>query len=65
VVNLSNVSGTNLTRAGLNLTQRQSYYVSIKARNEVGLWSLAGSSNGMKAGIAPIKQFIPVVLKTN
>jgi subtilisin family serine protease len=65
VVNWTNVSGTSLTRAGLHLTQGQKYYVSIKARNEGGLWSQAGASNAVKAGIPRIKQFIPMIRKTN
>ena len=65
VVNWTNVSGTSLMRTGLNLTLGQVYYISIKARNEGGLWSLAGSSNGVKAGVTPLKLFIPMAQKRN
>ncbi|MEE8391923.1 MAG: PKD domain-containing protein, partial [Anaerolineae bacterium] len=37
-------------RTGLNLTAGQTYYVSVKARNEGGLWSEAGVSSGVVAG---------------
>lgn len=54
VVNWTNVTGTTLTRTGLNLTRGRTYYVSIKARNEGGLWSIGGSSNGVKAGVVAV-----------
>ena len=44
---------TSMTRSGLNLTYGQPYYVSAGARNEGGLWSDSGISNGITAGIAP------------
>ena len=39
VVNWTNTSGTSFLRSGLSLTPGQTYYVSVKARNEGGLWS--------------------------
>ena len=65
VVNWTNVSGASLTRTGLNLVQGQIYYILIKARNTGGLWSSAGSSNAVRAGIPRVKQFVPLIQKAN
>ncbi|MBC7258724.1 MAG: S8 family serine peptidase [Chloroflexi bacterium] len=50
VVNWTNSSMTETIRSGLNLVPGQSYYVSVRARNEGGLWSEAGASSGVVAG---------------
>ncbi len=50
VVNWTNTSLTSTTRASLTLIAGQTYYVSVKARNEGGLWSVAGVSTGVVAG---------------
>ena len=44
---------TSMTRTGFNLTYGQPYYVTVGARNEGGLWSDDGVSNGVIAGVAP------------
>jgi len=48
---------TSMTRTGLNLTSGQPYYVTVGARNEGGLWSEDGVSNGVTAGVAPPASF--------
>jgi hypothetical protein len=53
VVNWTNVGVTEVVRSELNLLAGQTYYVSVKARNEGGLWSEPGVSNGVVAGVAP------------
>jgi len=52
VVNWTNISAAEIERSGLNLLQGETYYVSVKARNEGGLWSEPGVSNGVVAGLA-------------
>jgi len=52
VVNWTTVGVTEVVRSGLNLLAGQTYYVSVKARNEGGLWSEPGISNGVVAGTA-------------
>ncbi len=49
VVNWTFTTLTEATRTGLTLIAGQTYYVSVKARNEGGLWSVAGSV-GVVAG---------------
>jgi subtilisin family serine protease/PKD repeat protein len=50
VVNWTDTPLTSTTRVSLTLTAGQTYYVSVKARNEGGLWSEAGDSPGVVAG---------------
>jgi N-acetylneuraminic acid mutarotase len=50
VVNWTTIGVTEVVRSGLSLVKGQTYYVSVKARNEGGLWSEAGISNGVVAG---------------
>lgn len=38
---------TQVTKSGLNLASGRTYYFSVRAKNNVGLWSEAGSSDGM------------------
>ncbi|MBU1662113.1 MAG: hypothetical protein KKD28_11655, partial [Chloroflexi bacterium] len=59
VVNWNYISNTttSMTRTGLNLTYGQVYYVTVGARNEGGLWSEDGASNGIIAGVAPPASF--------
>lgn len=40
---------TEITKSGLSLLPGQTYHVSVKAKNGVGLWSDIGSSNGITA----------------
>jgi len=49
VVNWTFTTFTETMRTGLTLIAGQTYYVSVKARNEGGLWSVAGST-GIVAG---------------
>jgi len=51
VVNWTNISAAEVERGGLNLLQGETYYVSVKARNEGGIWSEPGVSNGVVAGV--------------
>lgn len=55
VVVLWTSAGTaaEITRSGLSLTQGVSYFFSVKARNGVGRWSVAGLSNGIAADRNP------------
>lgn len=50
VVNWTSTGDTEVTRSGLNLLAGQAYCVSVKARNEGGLWSDAGVSDVVVAG---------------
>lgn len=60
VINWTYTPELGFDRAGLNLTMGQSYYVSVKARNEGGLWSEA-SYGTFTAGV-PCKQvFLPLL----
>ncbi len=49
VVNWTFTPLTQTVRVGLNLIAGRTYYISVKARNEAGLWSAAGSV-GVVAG---------------
>ncbi len=46
-------NNTSMTHNGLILTPGITYYVSAGARNEGGLWSESGISNGVVAGAVP------------
>ena len=50
VVNWTNTTATSFTRTGLGLIAGYTYYISVKARNEGGLWSEAGTPAGLVAG---------------
>ena len=46
---------TEITKTGLNLTNGAKYYISVKAKNGAGVWSIAGNSDGITAdSTAPI-----------
>jgi hypothetical protein len=53
VVGWTYTTNTSMTHAGLNLTSGVIYYVSAGARNQGGLWSEDGISNGVAAGETP------------
>lgn len=53
VVNWTTLSDTTVNRTDLNLLRGQSYYVSVQARNSGGLWSAAGVSKPIVAGVVP------------
>lgn len=44
-------TATEVTRGGLSLSPGQTYFISVKALNGVGLWSAAGTSDGI--GVPP------------
>ncbi len=49
IVNWTSTGTTaSVTRTGLSLLQGKLYYVGVKARNGVNLWSAVGYSNGIK-----------------
>ena len=50
IVNWIDTGETSFLRDNLSLLAGQTYYVSVKARNEGGLWSEAGISSGVVAG---------------
>ncbi len=54
VINWTALSSTEVVRSGLSLTDGQTYYLSVQARNEAGLWSESAVSNGVTAVGAPI-----------
>lgn len=58
VVAWTYTANTSVTRAGLNLTAGVTYYVSAGARNQGGLWSESGVSNGVTAGVIPPSAFV-------
>jgi len=67
VVNWTNTPGTSFERAGLSLIAGQTYYVSVKARNEGGLWSgvaaagvVAGSG---ECGTSVRRIYLPLALR--
>jgi hypothetical protein len=48
VVNWTSIGGANtITHSDLNLTEGQTYFFSVKSMNNVGQWSLVGSSDGI------------------
>ena len=69
VVNWTNTAETSIDRSLLTLLAGQTYYISVKARNEGGLWS-APSSVGVVAGsggcVSNVTQwniYLPLVLR--
>ncbi|MGC9396794.1 MAG: hypothetical protein ACP5J4_18270, partial [Anaerolineae bacterium] len=69
VVYWTNTAETSLARSSLTLLAGQTYYISVKARNEGGLWS-APSSVGVVAGsggcVSNVTQwniYLPLVLR--
>jgi streptogramin lyase len=67
VVEWTNTSTTSFIRSGLNLLTGHLYYISVKARNAAGLWSLTSTPPGVAAGSATCAQtirkiFIPAVM---
>lgn len=42
---------TSVTASGLALTRGKTYYFGVKAKNNIGLWSTVGYSDGIIAGI--------------
>ena len=64
IVYWTNTGETSFLRDNLSLLAGQTYYVSVKARNEGGLWSEAGISSGVVAGsgTCPVAGFTADVL---
>ena len=50
VINWTPPAATSFDLSGLSLIPGQLYYVSVKARNEGGLWSAAATAPGVEAG---------------
>ena len=57
VVGWTYTNNTFMTHGGLSLTTGLTYYVLAGARNEGGLWSESGVSNGVVAGAIPPAAF--------
>jgi hypothetical protein len=57
VVDWIYIDNSSITHTGLNLTAGVTYYISAGARNEGGLWSESGVSNGILAGVTPPGSF--------
>ncbi|MEI6914772.1 MAG: PQQ-binding-like beta-propeller repeat protein, partial [Armatimonadota bacterium] len=54
VVNWTSTSTTPfVTRSGLSLSEGVSYYISVKARNLLNMWSAVGSSDGIRVDRSP------------
>ncbi len=54
LVNWTSTGATpSVTATGLSLLQGKWYYVQVKAKNGDGLWSLIGSSNGIRVDTTP------------
>ena len=68
VINWTSTGATSFNLSGLSLIPGQMYYVSVKARNEGGLWSAAATAPGVEAGsgvcvVNIVHIFLPVVRK--
>ena len=50
VVYWTNTTENSFLRSDLHLTLGQTYYISVRARNEGGLWSEPGMADGVEAG---------------
>ncbi|MGI6295665.1 MAG: PQQ-binding-like beta-propeller repeat protein [Armatimonadota bacterium] len=46
-------TATEVTRSGLELVDGTTYYISVKAKNGAGMWSLVGSSDGIMVDSSP------------
>ena len=53
IVRWTPTKSTSVTRTGLSLLQGTTYYVAVKARNKVGLWSAIGYSDGITVDTTP------------
>lgn len=49
----TSITTNEVTVTGLSLSGESSYYFNVKAKNSAGLWSVVGSSDGIKPDIAP------------
>jgi len=69
VVNWTNTTETSIDRSSLTLLAGQTYYISVKARNEGGLWSAPGSvgvvagSGGCVSNVTQWNIYLPLVLR--
>ena len=50
IINWTNSTKTSISLSGLILNNNQEYYLAVQARNEGGIWSLPGLTEGVKAG---------------
>jgi len=65
VIGWTSSGDTEVEMTGLNLQTGQTYYISVQARNKAGLWSEAGSSDGIvvvEAGIPEIGEEEEIVV---
>jgi hypothetical protein len=63
VMNWTSTSSDRFLRSNLNLNAGQTYYVSVQARNEGGIWSEPGISNGVEAGTGACPAiYLPIIL---
>ena len=62
IVDWTTTSGQRFTRRNLKLVHGQTYYVTIQAGNDGGLWSANGVSNAVIAGVGPGSLVRPVYL---
>jgi hypothetical protein len=68
VINWTSTSASSFDLHGLSLNAGQLYYVSVKARNEGGLWSAAATAPGVAAGsdtcaVNLVDVYLPLVKK--
>ena len=68
VINWTSTGATSFDLHGLSLTAGRLYYVSVKARNEGGLWSAAATTPGVAAGsdtcvVNLVQVLLPLVRK--
>ena len=50
IVNWTNSSAPLIVRSGLSLQRNQRYFITVRVRNQGGLWSLPGISNAIENG---------------
>lgn len=56
VVDWTSIETNEVTRTDLRLANGQTYYFTVKAMNEAGLWSAVGYSDGIKVIIEPFSK---------
>jgi hypothetical protein len=66
IINWTSSIITSVILSGLNLFNDQDYYLSVQARNEGGIWSIPGITQGVKAGTGKCSSnfvSLPLVLR--
>jgi hypothetical protein len=56
-------TGAEVTRTGLSLLEGVTYYFNVKAKNGVGTWGAAGSSDGITASLPDNWAYLPLALR--